>query len=96
MTPSQILLGASILATGGPVTLHAGVEASALLPGLDALDIGAATLDVSWADVGDPSTVAVTLSGPLADMLQIRVQEFLDMLTKMRDLTASLEGSIPP
>ena len=94
---STLLLNGHPSASGGPLVLHAGVSASALLPGGDEpFSLGSADLTATWQDVNDPLNVNVQLTGGLTDFLSVRVQELLDVLQKLRDLTTQLDGSIPP
>ena len=94
---STLLLNGHPSASGGPLVLHAGVSASALLPGgAEPFSLGSADLTATWQDVNDPLNVNVQLTGGLTDFLSVRVQELLDVLQKLRDLTTQLDGSIPP
>ena len=48
-----VLAASHVTVSGGPVTLAADVEASALLPGMDApFDLGGARLSLTWNDIG--------------------------------------------
>jgi len=86
----------TITASGGPVSLTGDVTAQALLPGMnEPFDIGSATITATWADIGDPTNVDVTLSGALNDLVRARAEDFHQLVEKLGNLTDSLNGVLP-
>jgi hypothetical protein len=94
-------LGGKAVATvtgdaGDDVVLRVDAEASAVVPGIDSIDLGGAQLTLTWANVTDPSTVSVAANAGLAqdliDFLRVDVQDVLDQLSQLDQLADALDG----
>ncbi|HKI64387.1 MAG TPA: OmpA family protein, partial [Burkholderiales bacterium] len=98
-------LGASVAvsvagdASADDVTLVASMSAAAIIPGIDAIDLGGAQVTVAWADVTQPDTVSVSASAGLGqdllDFLRVDVQQVIDQLDQVHQLADTLNIDIP-
>ena len=86
--------------TGNPsaddVVLGLEAHASAILPGIDAIDLGNAQISLTWADVSQPTSVSVAatagLGQDLIDFLSVDVQSVLDQISQLGQLSVALNG----
>ncbi len=86
-------------ASADDVTLVASMHAAAVIPGIDAIDLGNAQVTVAWADVTQPGSVDVSASAGLGqdllNFLRVDAQQFIDQLHQVDQLADTLNVDIP-
>ena len=81
------------------IVLVASARASALIPGVDAIDLAGAQVNLTWADITDPLGVSVSASAGLGqdliDFLRLGPEQLLDQIEQIRELGDALNIDIP-
>ena len=92
----------AVSATGAhtdDIALKLDVEASALIPGIDSINLGGAQLTIDWANVTDPATATVTANAGFAsdviDFLRVDAQQVLEQIGQINQLASTFNVNIP-
>ncbi|HEX7094893.1 MAG TPA: hypothetical protein VF183_03360, partial [Acidimicrobiales bacterium] len=96
---SKIAVNVQGDASADDVTLVASMHAAAIIPGIDAIDLGDAQVTVAWADVTQPGGVDVSASAGLGqdllNFLRVDAQQFINQLHQVDQLAHTLNVDIP-
>ena len=92
----------AVAATGAhtdDIALKLDVQASALIPGIDSIDLGGAQLTIDWANVTDPGSATVTANAGFAsdviDFLKVDAQQVLAQIQQINQLANTFNVDIP-